>query len=400
MKNHYSIRNHVRFFFFFFLLSFSTNNLVAQCGDMFGYSYYTVLNGQATQDCPNVYSLVANSPTGGGNPLNELLTTKASALNVRGSEAVTPEMKWTMQYHLYRHLSDNTDEMARDNSLKDFYRNASNTSIGKFYKIEKTFKMAHDVAKTSKKRLEDNVLKHHELMEQYLKLDTFSFISKRDKDKTVNGQKMNQIRSEMNKIARANQDDLTQIEKEKKAILRGSLQTDIATVGVTLKPEINEKAIADIYLDLQLNDKTALTESQQRIVTDIANQCPKVGGDAVFKARTLYQMIESKLFIDDDKNCEQVASLVNNDIETIKAHVTTKEFGVYPNPASDFIQLDTKNATENGEWLIINAMGKVAVRYQQTKVNADIRDLPTGVYFVSYRSEGVELFNSKFVKAQ
>jgi hypothetical protein len=303
-----------------------------------------------------------------------------------------------MQYHLYRHLSDNTDEMARDNSLKDFYRNASNTSIGKFYKIEKTFKMAQDVAKVSKKRLEDNVLKHNDLMDQYRKLDTFSFISKRDRDKTVNGQKMNQINAEMNKIAQANQIDLKQIEKEKKTILKGSLSSDIATVGVTLKPEINEKAINEICLDVLLNDKTVLTESQQRTVTDIANQCPKVGGDAVFKARTLYQMIESKLFIDDDKNCEQVASLVNNDIETIKANIPTKYFGVYPNPTKDFIQLEAENLSENGEWLIINAMGKVAVRYQQTKVTADIRDLPTGVYFVSYRSEGVERFNSKFVK--
>jgi hypothetical protein len=355
---------------------------------------------QATQDCPNVYSLVANNPTGEGNPLNDLLTTKANALNVRGSEAVTPEMKWMMQYHLYRHLSDNVDEMVSDNNLKDFYRNASNTSIGKFYKIEKTFKMASDVAKISKKRLEDNTVKHNDLMEQYRKLDTFSFISKRDRDKTVNGQKMNQIRAEMNKITQVNQADLKQIEKEKKAILKGSLQTDIATVGVTLKPEINEKAISEIYLDVLLNDKTTLTESQQRTVTDIANQCPKVGGDAVFKARTLYQMIESKLFIDDDKNCEQEASLVNNDIETIKANVPTKTFGIYPNPARDFIQLQAENLSENGEWLIINAMGKVAVRYQQTKVNADIGDLPMGVYFVSYRSEGVEQFNSKFVKVQ
>ena len=354
---------------------------------------------QATTDCPNVYSLVANNPSGGGNPLNELLTTKANVLNVRGSEAVTPEMKWMMQYHLYRHLSDNADEMARDNSLKDFYRNASNTSIGKFYKIEKTFKMAHDVAKASKKRLEDNTLKHNDLMEQYRKLDTFAFMSKRDRDKTVNGQKMNQIRTEMNKIVQANQADLKQIEKEKKAILRGSIQADIATVGVTLKPEINEKSVNEIYLDVMLNDKTLLTESQKRTITDIANQCPKVGGDAVFKARTLYQMIESKLFIDDDKNCEQIASLANNNIETIKASIQTKTFGVYPNPAKDFIQLEAKNLEENGEWLIVNSLGKVVTRYQNARVNADIKDLPTGVYIVLYRLEGIEQYKSKFVKS-
>jgi hypothetical protein len=201
------------------------------------------------------------------------------------------------------------------------------------------------------------------------------------------------------KIAQTNQADLKQIEKEKKAILKGSLSSDITTVGVTLKPEINEKAINEIYLDVLLNDKTALTESQQRTVTDIANQCPKVGGDAVFKARTLYQMIESKLFIDDDKNCEQMTSLVNNDIETIKANAPTKDFGVYPNPAKDFIQLETKNLTENGEWLIANSLGKVVIRYQNARVNADIKDLPTGIYIVSYRYEGVEQYKSKFIKS-
>ena len=101
----------------------------------------------------------------------------------------------------------------------------------------------------------------------------------------------------------------------------------------------------------------------------------------VFFSYVIYQSGDENIVIDNSTHeshgCEaQVVDIQQTDSPEIK---------VYPNPASDFIQIS--GVTDMRSLTVTNALGKEVLRINQPKQLVDVSSLPNGVYIVTARTE-------------
>ncbi|MBL7766600.1 MAG: T9SS type A sorting domain-containing protein [Chitinophagaceae bacterium] len=143
----------------------------------------------------------------------------------------------------------------------------------------------------------------------------------------------------------------------------------------------------------------------------IAHLCPFVGGNATLKARVLWQYWQPNVLWEDRVLClqgqnkngdinqidpdsmyssitqaENNLSLVPvsfNKINDKMDSLTRKDIQVYPNPASDYIVVSYKSAT-NGEFRLYNALGELILKTElsaiNTKTHIPLLNLASGIY--------------------
>ena len=73
-----------------------------------------------------------------------------------------------------------------------------------------------------------------------------------------------------------------------------------------------------------------------------------------------------------------------------------KGLSIYPNPASEIINLDWDGSKANLEVTIYNYEGRVVHESNETRVN--IQGLTSGVYFIQVKEADKKTFVSKFIK--
>lgn len=122
--------------------------------------------------------------------------------------------------------------------------------------------------------------------------------------------------------------------------------------------EMNEKQVNEIYLATIGKDVDDFTSTQTDDLFAIANQCPMLGGNAVFKARSLYWLIDDSYDFDDQLLCLPhgiiVKSLTQQPLNGV---------AVVPNPASDEATLVLNRELEGpGTFVVYDAVGAEVMR--------------------------------------
>lgn len=112
-------------------------------------------------------------------------------------------------------------------------------------------------------------------------------------------------------------------------------------------------------------------------VSAVAHQCLFEGGAAVLDARLLYQLHETKAFVDDtlcsDSRRQRTASLTQS---------VTQAVTLLPNPADQLVQLTGlgEGTLENIRIQLNSAHGQIRT-IRPTQPFFSVADLPAGVYF-------------------
>lgn len=122
--------------------------------------------------------------------------------------------------------------------------------------------------------------------------------------------------------------------------------------------EGNEKLVKAIYLSTLAKDIDEFSTDEAAQLFDIANQCPMVGGNAVYRARSLYALIDDDVDFDDPTLCLAHGILVRS-----MEQADTRTVQVMPNPAADGATLVyqlTEGST--GTLLMHDAVGKEVLR--------------------------------------
>lgn len=123
--------------------------------------------------------------------------------------------------------------------------------------------------------------------------------------------------------------------------------------------ETNQKQVNGIYLATIGMDVDTFTVDQATTLFAIAEQCPMIGGNAVFKARSLYYLIDELRSFDDPQLCLPHGIVVKRAEEPQPNGVT-----VVPNPASDQATLVLSHELDVAAVFVIrNAMGAVVMRH-------------------------------------
>ncbi|HLP95230.1 MAG TPA: T9SS type A sorting domain-containing protein [Saprospiraceae bacterium] len=144
--------------------------------------------------------------------------------------------------------------------------------------------------------------------------------------------------------------------------------------------EQNLKNVLQIQLGL-LATGLPLTETQQTMMQAIANQCRYEGGYGVLLAR---QMVPGQTY-DDEILCSARGRA--------ESKTPSSSFTVFPNPASDYIQLNAGNHASAGTVDLINALGQVVRTYtwEGSETRLNITDVPNGAYYLNIRAQGYAL---------
>jgi hypothetical protein len=147
--------------------------------------------------------------------------------------------------------------------------------------------------------------------------------------------------------------------------------------------EENEQEVNDLFMrTLALGDALFDSLNQARLFA-IADQCPLEGGDGVYRARSLYALIDPGAAYDDEQLCRSAERPVASANEP---GIIEPPFNLFPNPARDYILIELVFDIENAAagFSVYNSYGYEVRRIQipagGRKFFLDTSGLPSGVY--------------------
>jgi hypothetical protein len=111
---------------------------------------------------------------------------------------------------------------------------------------------------------------------------------------------------------------------------------DNAMIPATDLIENNEKTVNEIYLTTLARGNEEFTEAQITSLSDIAHQCPMAGGDAVFRARSMFALVSDELFYDDRVLCNMQGVAIRKPAPLTETGIKVQ---LIPNPATDKVTI-------------------------------------------------------------
>jgi hypothetical protein len=162
--------------------------------------------------------------------------------------------------------------------------------------------------------------------------------------------------------------------------------------------ETNDKAVNSLYLDWIENGQATLTSTQVITLTNIANQCPSTGGNAVFRARAMLSLVDLQYY-GNDLNC--IGQFAPTPKPEVAATKHLNKVLVYPNPASDVVNFSWEVMEGNGTLVFSDLMGKQV--FSKTldmtvgSAQVDTKALPPAMYICKLVQGNEMVLSSKIV---
>jgi parallel beta-helix repeat protein len=214
----------------------------------------------------------------------------------------------------------------------------------------------------------------------------------------------NEIKNTINTLSE--QIDLINlIDQQKQQLNRDS--SFIFNQGVVTQRDFQEyeKRINEIYLNTVAIDSIIFSSSQVAEIEEIARLCPSLGGEAVFKARSLYELISDTAFYNDEITCLQQGVIFRLSQENKSSKINaTNYFKVIPNPNNGNFKLKSEiSETQLIQIRIVSSLGQV-VYNQKINLEAEqyfdcLLDKSQGLYFIQiFDNSGQIIFTDKLIK--
>jgi hypothetical protein len=271
----------------------------------------------------------------------------------------TDETKWIMAGDLYKKLDENLSLLSSDPLLADFYAEQQGTLIAQFKELDDAQWQLYDLDSLVFATLQENQQQIADLMGlvknamEQLGDSTLTTVQRQLLLSTIGGHQQT-IRNLSNYNATA-----LQLAADSRVLAANNVKATNATLGTSEMIEANQKQVNDIYLGTVAKDFESFTTAQATQLFDIANQCPMVGGNAVFRARALYSLIDDEAEFDDPLLCLQQGIIVKSmevaDVSSV---------GVVPNPATDeasLVLIEEWDAP--GVFIVYDALGAEVFRH-------------------------------------
>lgn len=167
--------------------------------------------------------------------------------------------------------------------------------------------------------------------------------------------------------------------------------------------ESYERTINAIYLETIEHDIFKFNNSQKQSIEYIAGLCPLIGGEAVFKARSLLSLYNFNFIFDDHNLCLQQGLQYRISKQDDHAQVLKTALKVYPNPTSRSVTVDLQSELEGPFNLKILSLTGQTVYQLNSTLNKNTIDLESvnlsqGIYLVELRHELTnQTFRTRFV---
>ena len=128
--------------------------------------------------------------------------------------------------------------------------------------------------------------------------------------------------------------------------------------------------------------------------------CPALGGDAVYKARSIHILFNDTIEYNDELACLN-AGIQYRKANTEKHHADFA-ISIFPNPTKDLLMFQgLEHVTHPVQIVVTNMLGQevLSTNCLPGHINLNVSKLPSGVYGIKLISKiDTILFNNKFVK--
>jgi len=180
--------------------------------------------------------------------------------------------------------------------------------------------------------------------------------------------------------------------------LMGTAAAEIAANATTLRNSNNaiactdlpcqlERTLTNMYFDTRFIAARALTANEQATMLQIANDCPRDAGNAVYLARAWYYLETGTMV---STNCgSYMPPLVPVDRNDDSAEKTLLGFQMVPNPAHDLVELKLAFAPEQANIVVMDIWGRPVLQQHLGKASSCIiptTSLSNGIYLVSVKT--------------
>lgn len=311
------------------------------------------------------------------------------------NDPYTEESKWMLKGDLYKKLDDHPALRDSLPVMADFYDDLQGSTTVAFKAIDDDQLALYDLDSTVVAQLQANRAQTEGLLalvkDGMAQLDDSTLTTGQQQAllASLNGYRQNiAVLSAWNATA-------LQVATTSKALTADGVKAANAGIATTELIEANEKTVNDIYLATVGKDVDVFTTAQASGLFDIASQCPMVGGNAVFKARSLYWLIDDSHDFDDQLLCLPHGIIVKS-----MATAEPNALAVVPNPASDEATLVlTKQLDEPGVFVVFDAIGAEVLRYaipmEQLRFTFSTTALAPAMYHYQVRGPVGMLGNGK-----
>lgn len=311
------------------------------------------------------------------------------------NDPYTEESKWILRGDLYRKLTEAPELLDDVPDMADFYADMLGSTTAAFAAIEEDQLALYDLAPTVVDQLEAN----GEQIEGLLVLVKQAMaqlgepgLSPAQRQAIVTG--IAGYRQTIRDLMTWNETAL-QVAGTSKALTADAVKAANAGIATSELIEANEKAVHDIYLATIGKDVDEFSITQADDLFAIANQCPMLGGNAVFKARSLYWMIDDSHHFDDQLLCLPHGIIVKSLAEPLPNTVS-----IIPNPTSEEATLVLSGMLdEAGMVVVYDAVGKevlhIRLPAETLRVPFSTSGLAPALYHYRVHSRGESLGTGK-----
>ncbi|MEM9824125.1 MAG: T9SS type A sorting domain-containing protein, partial [Bacteroidota bacterium] len=289
---------------------------------------------------------------------------------------------WEGEKRLLQKLVDHPELLGQSTEIDDFHTNKINQSQGLFNAVQKDIQVLFQI---NEQTATDMAQQYHDIEQILLSVQQNDLLlmtageSEREILITTKEALLTDLKNVL--ILLHDKKENINLQRQQNAI---QAQLDNSVINGIEIYESNEKTVNNIYLKWIIDDNLALTANEKVLLESIAEQCPLDGGNAVFTARSLLRNKIKNVHVDNESNCSTLLRnqpkfhLQNEQVDT---HVK-----VYPNPASDFLNIDLNAQSINNVFMrVYNTLGHIVMEKTITPGNnrLNLSALSNGIYLIN-----------------
>ena len=274
------------------------------------------------------------------------------------NDPYTDESKWMLKSGLYKKLDENPELQDSLQVMADLYDELQGSTTSTFKGIDDSQEALYDLDSNVVVQLRANSAQIDSLamlVQGGLEQLGDSTLSSAQREAILAG--LNGYREDIRDLSAWSAATL-QAASSSKAQSADIVQATNAGIAIAELIEENQKTVSEIYLATIGKDVDIFSTTQAGALFDIANQCPMIGGNAVFKARSLYWLIDDSYDFDDPLLCLSYGIVVKSLTER-----EANAISVIPNPARDEASLVMPQELKDpGTLIMYDALGAEVLR--------------------------------------
>jgi hypothetical protein len=305
-------------------------------------------------------------------------------------------VKWENQRGLYEKLLANPTLVSSSGKVSAFYTDAQQGLIGAFQSVDAGLRNLQSPSnanatnfQTLGQSLNDQVAQIKQLNNQILNAVGSNKTALELQRKTL------LLNFETNATAYNAIKESTNLEWTTRVT---ALKTLNDNMQVSEQWQIDERRINGFWLNSLLQESVSFTDAEKQTIDAIAEQCPLIGGRAVFKARELQAYYRVPHW--NDQTCLPVDS--RDEYKEVNATTIATDFSVFPNPADDVLTISlSQNLTSTAKVSISDLSGRLlstqSMDAETQQLILPLNKMVNGIYVVILRMSDGKTMHQKFV---